>query len=512
MMKNFSLRVQVFITVGVLLLGLVSATVYIADTVRDARESIVRLNRERLSSLTSNLARRYGSVLNFVAPEQSGQTSLAERPELLEQFAAITREELTKAPDTEAGFFHFLWNRELVHSNTTPPTSSLVNVRTFRQFLPPILQTTSNEELEQWTHYESSAASFIIVTQPVYARNQLVGAAWAFDDLGDELSSAWPQDVTLFLQFVVVLGILLAISFVVTLSQEVKSIRDGLSRMKENLTARLPVSRSEMGSIAGSINELANTIVQQQQEKEELQRTIQQQEKLASLGQLIAGVAHEVRTPLTGIKTRIQLWQKALRSSKRKSTNTPEGPTPKSMRLVVEQLDRMETIVQKLLYFSKRRSPHFQSVNMHELLDDFIEEIRVEAKKQRVSIERVYGSNTPMVSIDVSEIREVFQNLFRNSLDEMMKGGILRINTFVENGQNVLHVSVEDSGSGVDPQLVPNIFDPFYTTKDSGVGLGLSIAYEIIRSHQGNLWYEQSMLGGARFTVTLPLNVARKDT
>ncbi|MCI0706939.1 MAG: ATP-binding protein [Ignavibacteriae bacterium] len=507
-MKHLSLRAQVFITVGILILGVVSATVYIANAIEGARESIVRLNRERLNSLTGNIARRYSTVLNFVAPEQMEQTQLAERPELLEQFNAITREELVNAPDVEIGFFHVLWNRELVYPMTSPQTTTLVNARTFKQFIPPILQTTYNEQREQWTHYESPAASFLIVTAPVYARNRVVGAAWAFDDLGDELSSAWPQGVTLFLQFVIVLGILLAVSFVITLKRDVNTIQDGLAKMKGDLTTRLPVSSSEMGSIAGSINELANTVLQQQREKEDLQRTIQQKEKLASLGQLIAGVAHEVRTPLAGIKTRIQLWQQAMRSTKKqknKTRSSPEGPTPNSMRLVVEQLDRMELIVQKLLLFAKRKSPQMQRVNIHEFLDQFIEEISPDAKKQRVRVEREYAPGEPHVLADTSEIRKVFQNLVKNSLDAMADGGILRINTQEATEYKTLLVAVEDSGGGVDPEAVPKIFDPFYTTKHSGVGLGLSIAYEIVRAHNGTIRYERGATGGARFVVSLQL-------
>jgi signal transduction histidine kinase len=331
----------------------------------------------------------------------------------------------------------------------------------------------------------------------------VVGAAWVFDDLGDELSTAWPQDVTLFLQFVIVLGILLAVSFVITLKREVNAIQHGLARMKHDLTTRLPVSRSEIGSVAGSINELANTIVVQQQEKEELQRTVQQKEKLASLGQLIAGVAHEVRTPLAGIKTRIQLWQEAMSVTRKKGVNKPEGPTQDSMRLVVEQLDRMESIVQKLLHFSKRRSPQLQNANMHDLLDQFVDDFRSDAKKQRVVIEREYGADNPTVPVDPKEIRKVFQNLLKNSLDAMADGGVLRIRTSSDDKHSALLVAVEDTGHGIEPEIASKIFDPFYTTKDSGVGLGLSIAYEIIRSHHGNIWYERGDQGGARFVVSL---------
>ncbi|MEX1275997.1 MAG: hypothetical protein WEE20_08695, partial [Bacteroidota bacterium] len=182
-MRSISLRAQVFIIVSVLALGVLSATVFIANAVEGARESIIRLNRDRLSSLTGDLSRRYGSVISFVAPEQFADTTLSQRLELTTVLTRITGEELLKAPDAEAGFFHSLWNREVgfaaLHAHSNTPYARLLGALT---------QSTIEQRQEQWSHHQSENANYLVVTKPVFARNLLVGVAWAVDDLDDELA------------------------------------------------------------------------------------------------------------------------------------------------------------------------------------------------------------------------------------------------------------------------------------------------------------------------------------
>ncbi|MEX1275998.1 MAG: ATP-binding protein, partial [Bacteroidota bacterium] len=176
--------------------------------------------------------------------------------------------------------------------------------------------------------------------------------------------------------------------------------------------------------------------------------------------------------------------------------------TQESMAMVVRELDRMENIVRKLLYFSKERTPKFRDWDLHGVLDSALEVVRHDLRKKRITVKRFYTADPSIVPMDEHEIREVILNLLANAMEAMPDGGTISITTH-RMDENV-SVAVEDSGEGVQPAVAARIFDPFFTTKESGTGLGLSIAYEIIHAHQGTLEYVKTNGGGARFILSLP--------
>lgn len=501
LMKNVSLRTQVFVITTILAISLIGAMIYVTETIGRTRESIVRFDRERLSALTDDLSRRYGSVMNFVAPSQAGDTALAERQELTKLLLNITEERLQNAPDVRAGFFHSLWNRQIADVKPTLPGADITSADHYLQVL---LQLAIQQRSEQWSHYETGGENFIIMAKPVIARNALVGAAWAVDDLSDEYSASRPFNIAPLFQLALVIGILVSSIFIINLRREVRLIQRGLEDMKKDITQHLPQSQSELGYIASSINGLADTIVAQQAEREALQQAIQHSEKMASLGQLIAGVAHEIRTPLSVIKTRIQLWQRVFGAKKAASKKMQATVlTPSSMNLVVEELDRMEHIVRKLLYFSKQRKLHLAGTNLHELIDSALQTLQESVGHNRVLVKKTMSLVDPLVQMDAVEMKEVILNLFTNAVEAMPEGGEMIVTT--GNGRNHTHVSfsVEDSGKPIKPEISKKMFDPFFTTKDTGTGLGLSICYEIVRAHHGTIEYAHGKRG-SRFTITLP--------
>lgn len=512
-MRNISLRAQVIIVVIVLCVSVLVAVISISAMTRGARDTIVRLNRERLSALTENLGKRYGSVINFIAPEQFADSSLAHRTELNELLLRITREELTAIPDAGAGFFHTLWNSAVATVEPQTFQKTTPRERPYQRILSALIPTTLEEKTNQWSQFESEGAYFLIVTAPVYARNQLVGVAWAVDDLQDELAQPLPttEVLTLFVPLTALVGILLATLIVINLRREVKTIQEGLQTMKRDLSTRLPEARSELGHISSAINELSQTIRTQQEEKELLQREMQQKEKLASLGQLIAGVAHEIRTPLTAIKTRVQLWQRASRESARSKQRSRRNPvTAESMAMVVQELDRMEKTVQKLLVFSRGHALKLRPVNIHHTLRACVRLLRNEIRKRHVRVQTQFHADDPVWAVDEPELQKVFLNLISNALDAMPNGGRLTLRT--ERTSDALTIAFEDTGTGMNPAVAERVFEPFFTTKDAGTGLGLSIAHEIIRSHRGTLEYQTRPGAGTTFIIRFDEHITHPYT
>lgn len=492
-MKNLSLRSQVIIIVTVLAISLLGAIFYISGAIGSARENIVRLNRARLSTVTDNLARRFGLVLNFVSETQIEDSSLAQREELRKLLSGISTEELTKTPDVQAGLYHSLWKKEFILNSGRRPKPGDVS---YGMMVRAVVQSAVEEQREQWSQHESADDIVVVVAKPVYARGRLVGAAWTAEDLAVEFARSWPGDVTPFLQLAVVIGVLLAAYLIIHLRRSVSAIQHGLDSMKTNIDARLQTSPSELGFIASSINELADTISTQQRERDRLQNTIQQKEKLASLGQLVAGVAHEIRTPLSAIKTRVQLWQRAAKGRNK--------VTPASMSMVVEELDRIEQLVRKLLFFSKERKLRLRRVDLPELLSSSLRTLQAQLNEHGIDVSTHFNARAMKIAVDESELRQVVLNLLTNAIEAMPEGGKLFVET--DKSEDGVTFSIEDTGRGIRQEALGKIFDPFYTTKETGTGLGLSIAYEVVRSHGGTIEYAAGKRRGSRFTVHLPGN------
>lgn len=501
-MRNISLRAQVILLVVILSVSVLIAGISISALMRGARDTIVRINRERLNTLTENLGRRYGSVINFIAPEQFADSSLAYRTELHELLFRITREELTAIPSAGAGFFHSLWGRTVAAVEPQSAQGIALSDRPYQRMLSVLIPATLEEKTSRWSQFESEGLHFLIVTTPVYARNQLVGVAWAVDDLQDELAQPLPmtEALTLVSPLTALAGILLAALIVLNLRREVNAIQGGLQAMKQDLSLRLPETQTELGHISRTINELSQTIRTQQQEKETLLREMQQKEKLASLGQLIAGVAHEIRTPLAAIKTRVQLWQRSRLKNTRSRQRSAHNPvTAESMAMVVQELDRMEKTVQKLLAFSRGNALKLRPVNLHTTLQQSVRLLRNEIRKRRVRVRTLLNAENPVWNVDEPELQKALLNLISNALDAMPNGGRLTLRT--ERTTDALTIAIEDTGKGIEPEVAERMFEPFFTTKDTGTGLGLSIAHEIIRAHGGTLDYRTQPGIGTTFLI-----------
>lgn len=235
---------------------------------------------------------------------------------------------------------------------------------------------------------------------------------------------------------------------------------------------------------------------------EDLERRLHQADKLVALGRLVAGVAHEIRNPIGIIKSRVQLWQRKLPNV----TLTPEA-----MAMVVQQVDRLNEIVTKLLYFSqsKSRINAFKRLHVHRVLQQVLEMVSAQAEEQRVYIQKEFSAEVPEIEMDALGMEQVFLNICFNALQAMPEGGLLLVATTYDPGAALVQIHFRDSGPGIPEDVGLHVFDPFFTTKAEGIGLGLSIAYEITASHGGHIGFQSPPEGGAIFTVTLPTVTVR---
>lgn len=228
---------------------------------------------------------------------------------------------------------------------------------------------------------------------------------------------------------------------------------------------------------------------------DELQKTFEQllqAEKLSSLGELSAGIVHEVRNPLGAIKGAVEILEDEI---------AKDSPRREFADLAKKEVERLDKLVGEFLRFARPATLSVRPNDLNKVVDSVISLIESQAIARSVSVEKDLQRDLPEVLIDSEQIKQVLLNLAINSLQAMPNGGRLSFRTFDKDSSCI--VEIEDTGGGIDEKIVGRIFDPFFTTKEKGVGLGLSVAHKIVSQHDGNLSVEKNN-GNTVFALRLP--------
>ncbi|MHB1558873.1 MAG: sensor histidine kinase [Isosphaeraceae bacterium] len=239
---------------------------------------------------------------------------------------------------------------------------------------------------------------------------------------------------------------------------------------------------------------LARTVRRQAIERERLQTELRRSERLAALGKLLAGVAHEVRNPLAGIRSTAQLWQRGV-----------VGLDEESLGNLVHEVDRLEEIVSRLLQFSRADAQDLVPGDLNGVVAEAARLASGPAESRGVKVELELDPGLPSVEMASPALLQIFRNLTTNAVQAMDAGGTLRLTTRRDPSRRTIAASVIDTGPGLADDTVEHLFEPFYTTKAEGTGLGLAIAREIALAHRGELRAANRADGrGAVFTLILP--------
>ncbi|MFB0526936.1 MAG: ATP-binding protein [bacterium] len=239
------------------------------------------------------------------------------------------------------------------------------------------------------------------------------------------------------------------------------------------------------------------------EEMREIEKSLHRADKLAALGTLASSVAHEIRNPLVSIKTFTQL-------APRKFDNREF--LDMFQTIIPEELERVENILNQLLNFGRSSQPEFQSINVEEVIDSILTLMNTELSKSNIKVIKLYGKDIPQIIADGEQLKQVFMNIVLNAIQAMPEGGDLKIITglqqeFVDSDTSVfVAIKFEDTGCGIPEENLNDLFNPFFTTKNGGSGLGLSISHRIIKEHKGHIDVESTAGKGTTFTVKLPLN------
>jgi len=222
-------------------------------------------------------------------------------------------------------------------------------------------------------------------------------------------------------------------------------------------------------------------------------------EKLAALGQLAAGIAHEIRNPLTSINILIHSL----------TENVPSGiPQKEDLKVIEEEIHRINEIVDQFLRFAKPAPPLLKKADVISIFEETLQLLRPQIEKQGIVIQKEFQPLPPIL-MDREQMKQVILNLLLNAVQAMPKGGHLSVKGHIPKGDRWIKLSIQDSGVGISGEDINKLFDPFFSAKEGGMGLGLSIAHRIIDQHHGKIEVESSPGEGTLFTVWLPIHKER---
>jgi two-component system NtrC family sensor kinase len=340
-----------------------------------------------------------------------------------------------------------------------------------------------------------------------------------------------PYNDTLWKNLYVFLGItLLAMGLVsivamivaYQISRPIRAMADAAKKIAEgDYSQKVEVhSDDEIGFLANNFNNMVSELVGAHQELrdwgETLERKVEQRtaelkamqthliqsEKLAGVGKLAAGVAHEINNPLTCVLTNSSLILSDL---------PPDDPRREDLQTIVDETLRCRKIVKGLLDFARQTKPQKQTISLNKVAEDVLSLVKNQASFQNISIRTELDNDVPPVLADADQMRQVVLNIILNAADAMPQGGTLRVRSCLEPESSRVMLKISDTGPGVPAEIQNRLFEPFFTTKKTGTGLGLAIAYGIMERHKGELKLESSSGHGTTISVILPTDAKAID-
>ena len=273
-------------------------------------------------------------------------------------------------------------------------------------------------------------------------------------------------------------------------------LRDWELKISSQYGAQIPLSLSvaplkdendkEMGSVL---------LLRDLREIRDLQERVRRSERLASLGRLAAGVAHEIRNPLSSIRGFAQFFQNRFKGQEKEQEYAS---------VMVREVDRLNRVITELLDFARPKEPRRELHSAGEILEQTLKVIESELAKKNIAVERNLEASLPRILVDRDQLSQALLNLLLNALESMEGAGKIRI-SMESGGAEVLAISISDTGRGIPKEDLERVFEPFFSTKRKGTGLGLAIVHQIVESHKGEIQVESREGQGTTFRITLPI-------
>lgn len=348
-----------------------------------------------------------------------------------------------------------------------------------------------------WKTYVHENTDKVAAFTPVAAMGWSMGVTIPLDEFGKEARAIKVRviQVGAIVLICAVLGITLLAYY---LLRPVRRLAAATKRIaRGDLKHTIPVqTRDELGDLTRSFNHMVRNLSRIQQE-------LVRSEKLISLGRLSAGVAHEIRNPLNAIKGAMVHMQRRRRQDPLVNEYT---------QLVSEEIDRLNTFVTEFLYFARQSKPKPEPTHLNRLIVATQKLFRKQASRLKIRFHNQLDPHLPELLVDTHQIERVIVNVLINAMDALPEGGDITFSTFVLKSRQPTHapewvrIEIRDTGMGIADEHLGAIFDPFFSTKEAGTGIGLPLSLSIVENHHGRMTVEPRQANGVRVTIELPVD------
>jgi len=328
----------------------------------------------------------------------------------------------------------------------------------------------------------------------------------AFPAIDSELAQQWAFMILMAILSLVLAGGLIGIFFTVVVGRRIEHLSRTMSRVEAgDLGARVSLrDPDELGRLGESFNTMVERLADARRQLEDRHaQEIRRAEHLASLGQMAAGIAHEINNPIAGMLNCVRTLAKGVKDDRQRA---------QYLTMLQEGLGRIGRIVGQLLSFAREAKPQLKPTPVLPVLQKCLAFLEHDLAGRKVRCVVAEGDGLPSVLADASLLEQVFLNILKNAADAMPEGGTVTVTPSLRTAgtERFLQVAIADTGAGIPREHLSRIFDPFFTTKEvgKGTGLGLSVSYGIVRAHGGFIEVASEAGRGSTFTVALPLREA----
>jgi signal transduction histidine kinase len=503
----WSLKRQIRALGILFILTILLACVFAVQLMRNSDAARIADAERQLEQATAQLRAHYSYVAqafkqrNVVGPDTAADNRL---------LTSITASVLAGMPRVEGGFYFANGSRLLGYAYPTYQGSGP------KSDIPPAERPTILVVARQAAatygavgkRIDTASDTLLFRALPLQGANSPSGAVWVMHHLeGVRGAYQWFNEAGLLL-LLIVSGVATAGAWHLTrrLDAGVSTIEAGLGAMEYRLDADIkPTGIKELDQIAAAIGRLGEALNLNQQRRADLEQKLRHADRLAALGRLIAGVAHEVRNPLASIKLKLHLAEHAGAAD--------SARLQKAFAVMRSEVERIDRLVERLLALGKPQMTSPQSVDIARYLAERLETFEMRAAERNTTLElRISPFLNGALKIDRARLGEVVDNLIANAIDATKDGKVV-LETEADAAHHQVVIRVNDTGGGVPEKMRERLFEPFATTKDSGTGLGLFLSAEIVRGMGGEISYheisangrpDESGKAGACFEIRLP--------
>jgi len=509
-LAKLSFRWQILLLGAVVVILSIAVLFAIVATLRYTKSAVLKHEKDRVIQTARSLAQEYEERADINRRKQlPALLGVPDSPSSQDVLALLSRVVLQDAEGAGGGFYNSSTN-SLLGSYSPDGERILDNVNVSgdsatRNDILSVAQAAASLPGPAEKVLFNAPGILIIEAVPLHDGYSVVGSAWSIRRLPDlpGANRFRAYLVSTGLGLAALASVLLTMLVINSLQGGVRKIESSLKTLEGNLTTEIETAGEpqEIQHIVQAINRLGGALREKIEREKQFADQLRHSERLASLGRLVAGVAHEVRNPLATIRLRVQMCS-------RESTNPR---VKESCSVALMEIERLNGMVSRLLNFARPVQLHLQTVDLCALLEQRIDSYRDLAARYGVSVATDFSGFSSLLLLDRDRMAQIFDNLIQNAIEAMADhGGTLSVivtsHGLKDSCPAEVSMEFRDTGKGMSPATLGHAFDPFFTTKASGTGLGLSICHELVSAHGGEIHAQSELDRGTSIRITLPVN------